>query len=87
MQRDLFGETRNELIGLVVQLPDVCYCGAVRATMHAGAGPHVAALRCIYCGSHRGWISRATYSFIAETVRLAGRPTRSLVIRRGHCGR
>jgi hypothetical protein len=79
-QHNLFGE--NELIDLVVQLPEFCRCGAIRATIGAGAGPHIAALRCVYCGVHRGWISRETYSFIAEVVRLAGKPTRPIVIRR-----
>jgi hypothetical protein len=74
--------------GLVVRSrPDACRaCSAVRATMHAGAGPHIASLHCVYCGVRRGWISRETYSFITETIRLAGRPTRPIIIRRGHCG-
>jgi hypothetical protein len=74
----------DPLHGLVVRLPDARRCGAVRATTGAGAGPHIASLRCIFCGTHRGWVSRETYSFIAETVRLTGRPTAPIVIRRGH---
>lgn len=83
MQRDLFGETRNEPIGLVVQLPDTCYCGAIRATIGAGTGPHIASLRCVNCNKHRGWLSHQTFHFLTETIRLHGRPTRPIVIRRG----
>jgi hypothetical protein len=87
-QLDLFRECPpiDPLHGLEVRLPDRCRCGAIRATVGTGTGPHIASLQCIYCGAHRGWVSREMYSFIAETVRLHGRPTRPIIIRRGRNG-
>jgi hypothetical protein len=76
----------DSLHGLVVRVPDSCQRGAVRVTIGAGAGPHIASLRCIYCGVHRGWLSHEAYHFIAEVVRLVGRPTTPISIRRGRYG-
>jgi hypothetical protein len=47
----------------------------------AGKGPHAGALVCADCGQHRGWVSNQSYKFLAETVRLFGRPTEAIEIR------
>jgi hypothetical protein len=76
----------DSLIGLKIKVPDKCKCGAVRVTIDAGAGPHVASLRCVYCGAHRGWLPIETHRFLTEVVRLTGRPTTPIAIRRGRYG-
>ena len=68
---------------LVARVPGFCKCGAVRATIRAGAGPRAASLRCINCYELRGWLAPETFHFIAEVVRLTGRPTVPIAIRRG----
>jgi len=68
------------LLGLPVQLPDLCYCGSTLATIEAGVGSHRAGLRCA-CGRHRGWLATAAHKFLTETVRRFGRPTEPIQIR------
>jgi hypothetical protein len=83
---DLFRGTlppADPLHGLALRLPDSCRCGATTATIGEGRGPHAASLRCANCATHRGWLSRKTHSFIAETVSLCGRPTTPITIHRG----
>jgi hypothetical protein len=70
--------------GLSVQMPSVCCCGAVRAVVGPGKGPHAAELRCAKCDVHRGWVSHATHRFLIELINRFGRPTEPIVIR---CGR
>jgi hypothetical protein len=89
VQPDLFHEIlppADPLHGLIVRVPDSCKCGAARTTIGAGAGPHTASLRCVNCGAHRGWLAHETHSFIGEIVRLVGRPTEPIAIRRGRNG-
>jgi hypothetical protein len=86
MNKQLNLSCDDSLHGLVVRLPDSCRCGAVRATIGAGTGPHIASLRCVNCNAHRGWLPHETHSFIAEIVRLVGRPTTPIAIRRGSNG-
>jgi hypothetical protein len=80
-QQDLFPDAASPR-GLTVVVPDACKCGERRATIGAGAGPHVAALHCCRCGLHRGWVPHETHDFIAELIRDFGRPTTPISIRR-----
>jgi hypothetical protein len=82
MQLDPFKETAapDALLGLPVQLPDLCRCGSMLATIEVGCGPHRAGLRCA-CGRHRGWVSGVCHKFLTETVKRFGRPTESIRIR------
>jgi hypothetical protein len=68
---------------LVARVPGNCKCGAVRAIIRPGAGPRAASLYCINCNDLRGWLAPETFHFIAEVVRLGGRPTVPIAIRRG----
>jgi hypothetical protein len=67
-------------VGIAVAMPRQCpRCYGHTATIGAGCGPHAASLVCA-CGRHLGWMSKASYDFIAETVRLFGRPTKPIQI-------
>jgi hypothetical protein len=66
---------------LVARVPGYCKCGAVRATIST-SGPRVP-LYCINCYGLRGWLAPETFHFIAEVVRLTGRPIVPIAIRRG----
>jgi hypothetical protein len=68
------------LLGLPVQLPDLCYCGSTLAAIEPGVGSHRAGLRCA-CGRHRGWLATAAHKFLTETVKRFGRPTEPIQIR------
>jgi hypothetical protein len=81
-QPDLFkAETSTPLVGLSVQLPGQCQCGAVSAEITAGHGPHAAGLRCAACGKQRGWLSREAHRFVAEVASKFGRPPGPIVVR------
>lgn len=82
-QLDLFRAIPPDpLHGLVVRLPSSYRCGAVTATLDAGAGPHVAALRCAKCGAHRGWLAHEAHRFITAIINTFSRPTAPITIRR-----
>jgi hypothetical protein len=68
------------LIGLRVELPDLCRCSSQLAVIEAGRGPHLAGLRCA-CGRHRGWVSGVSYKFLTEAVKRFGRLTEPIRIR------
>jgi hypothetical protein len=68
-------------MGLEVKLPRTCKCGAPHATICSGKGPHCGELRCAKCGSHRGWVSRETFDFIAQVVDRFGPPTEPITVR------
>jgi hypothetical protein len=70
----------DSLLGLTVQLPDLCRCGSSLASIEAGRGPHHAGLRCA-CGRHRGWVSGASHKFLTEAVKRFGRFTEPIQIR------
>ena len=85
-QNDLFGATNsnNQIVGLAARLPDrPCrQCGSVDATIEStGKTPHHGSLRC-QCGAFRGWLSKRTYDFVFETIRLKGRSDQPIEIRR-----
>jgi hypothetical protein len=83
-QPDLFDTARpaDPLIGLAVKLPDTCgKCGQLVAIISAGKLPHCASLLCRSCGLHRGWISRANYTFLKEIINKFGSPSEPIVFR------
>jgi hypothetical protein len=67
---------------LVARVPGHCKCAAVRATIST-TNPSSYALFCVNCYELRGWIAPETFHFIAEVVRLVGRPTVPIAVRRG----
>jgi hypothetical protein len=74
--------TDNELVGLAITLPESCpRCGGHDAWIGAGRGPHKASVLCV-CNRHLGWLSIATFNFIAETVRQFGRPSEPICVNR-----
>jgi hypothetical protein len=65
-----------------VKLPGTCSkCGGLIAIVGPGKPPHSASLLCKSCGLHRGWISRANYSFLHEIINKFGAPTEPIVFR------
>jgi hypothetical protein len=75
----------DEILGLVVALPDVCRaCGATNAIAGESKGPHRASLRCEECTMHRGWLGSTTHAFLVEVVVKFGRPDRPIAIKRGN---
>jgi hypothetical protein len=44
------------------------------AVIGPGKGPHAYELRCTECDKHRGWVSRRTANFLAESIRVFGVP-------------
>jgi hypothetical protein len=72
------------LNGLLLRFPDRCpRCDDDTAVIHDGVGPHAALLRCAGCDRFRGWLSRDTFRFVAETVRLFGRSDKPINVFRG----
>jgi hypothetical protein len=72
----------HPLIGLAVKLPETCgKCGHLVAVVGSGQPPHFASLLCRSCGFHRGWISRANYTFLNEIINKFGAPTEPIVFR------
>jgi hypothetical protein len=90
MQTDLFpapaapSSAPFPLIGLIVDLSQDRAgrrCCNAFARIHVGKGPHAGELRCTGCGKHVNWISKPTADWIAEVIRIFGRPTTPIVIR------
>jgi hypothetical protein len=76
----------TDLIGLPIKLERTidgpcAVCGETAVVVGAGAGPHVAALRCLCCGRHRGWLSKTVADFLMDLVVRFGRPTAPVTIR------
>ena len=70
------------LVGLAIALPEQCSrCSGNDAVIGAGRGPHKASIMCV-CGRHLGWMSIATFNFIAETIRQFGRPSAPISVNR-----
>jgi hypothetical protein len=70
----------GDLVGLAIRLPEHCSrCGGYDATIGAGRGPHKASIVCA-CGKHLGWMSVATFNFVAEIVRVHGRPSEPISV-------
>ena len=89
MQLDMFTaepntepSTNRGLVGLAITLPEPCpRCSGHAAVIGVGRGPHKASIMCV-CGRHLGWVSMATFNFIAETVRQFGRPSEPICVNR-----
>ena len=72
----------DPLFGVAVKLPDTCSkCGDLVAIVGPGKPPHCASLLCRSCGLHRGWISRANYTFLNEVINKFGAPSEPIVFR------
>jgi hypothetical protein len=82
-QLTLFGSTvsSTSVLELAVRLPRPCWCGSAVATIGSSAGPHHGRLRCAGCETHRGWLSRESYEFIAAVIDEFGRPDQPITIR------
>jgi hypothetical protein len=75
----------NDILGLVVTLPDACRaCDSRDAIVSERRGPHRAALHCRECATHRGWLGVVTYDFLVEVVAKFGRPDQPIAIKRGN---
>ena len=73
---------QHELIGLAITVIEPCpRCSGCDAVIGAGRGPHKASFMCV-CGRHLGWMSVATFEFIAEIVRQFGRPSEPISVTR-----
>jgi hypothetical protein len=72
----------TDLVGLAISLPDQCpNCLEHEAVIGPGVGPHQASIICI-CGRHRGWMSKPTFAFLAETIMRFGRPKAPIYVTR-----
>jgi hypothetical protein len=72
----------DPLTGLAVKLPDTCgKCGHLVASIGPGEPPHFASLLCRSCGMHRGWLSRANYTFLNAIINKFGAPIEPIVFR------
>jgi hypothetical protein len=83
-QLDLFGPptSADPLLGLAVKLPNTCSkCADLVAIIGPGKPPHSASLLCRSCGLHRGWVSRANYTFLNEVINEFGAPSEPIVLR------
>jgi hypothetical protein len=80
---DLFASrAANDLVGLIIKLPEPCpCCKAHAAVIGAGRGPHRASILCA-CGRRLGWVSKLSGDFLTETIRVFGRPTEPIAISR-----
>jgi hypothetical protein len=84
-QLDIFGTApvdETTLVGLAITLPERCpRCSGHDAVIGTGRGPHKASIMCV-CSRRLGWMSVATFNFIAETVRQFGRPSEPISVNR-----
>jgi hypothetical protein len=77
---------QNTLIGLPIKLQrtidgSCALCGETAVIIGAGAGPHVASLRCACCDRHRGWLPKTVADFLTDLVLRFGRPAEPITIR------
>jgi hypothetical protein len=83
-QADMFPVTTpsTSLIGITIVLPRPCRaCGEVMATIGSSRGPHHAALFCVSCGRHTGWMSQESFNFVCALIDNFGRPESAIVVR------
>ena len=74
------------LIGLQIRLArtiDIpcAECGETTVAICSGAGPHMAALRCVYCQRYRGDLPKAVADFMVTAIDKFGRPTVPITVR------
>jgi hypothetical protein len=83
-QPDLFAVLAlmsRSAIGLEVELPSTCQCGAHTAAVCSGTEPYPGELKCSKCGRHRGWVSDKTFRFLSGTIDRFGKPTEPVIVR------
>jgi hypothetical protein len=84
-QLSLFESTTppsTSVVGLTVVLPRACRsCGETMTTIGSGKGPHHAALFCVSCGAHVGWMGRESFDFVTTVIDNFGRPEAAIVVR------
>jgi hypothetical protein len=75
--------TCADIIGVLVEMPSTrtCPCGSRVMRIGPGHKQHHAGITCVECGQFGGWISRESAAFIAEVVRVAGKPTKPVQVR------
>ena len=77
------GKPASDLIGRAGETTTPCKrCYGTSATLGAGRGPHSASLLCA-CGAHLGWLPKAAFDFITNTVTRFGADPSSPIILRG----
>jgi hypothetical protein len=75
-------DNNNGLVGLAIKVHEPCpRCRGHDASIGNGRGPHKASIMCV-CGRHLGWMSIATFDFVAEIVRLFGRLDQPISVRK-----
>jgi hypothetical protein len=83
-QLTLFESTTpsTSIVGLTIILPRPCRsCGETATTIGSSKGPHHAALFCVSCGRHVGWMSSESFNFVCAIVDRFGRPEDAIVVR------
>jgi hypothetical protein len=82
VQLSMFASTSPSTspVGLLVVLPQRCQCGESIAITGSSRGPHYASIICSGCGTHRAWMSGATYNFITSIIDRFGRPVEPIEI-------
>jgi hypothetical protein len=81
-QLSMFASTSpsSSPVGLHIILPQQCQCGEFIAITGSSRGPHYASLICSGCGTHRAWMSSATYNFLTTIIDQFGRPVEPIEI-------
>lgn len=88
---DLFGYTPPPPFGLLVRLINGRQdhhhtdCHDL-AEILPGRGPHAAALQCLTCGKHRGWMATAEFEFVSAVVARHGVPNEPIILRAWNIG-
>jgi hypothetical protein len=84
-QLDFFATAPSTtLVGLEVFTNTDCTgCGCNGAVLGSSAGPHCAAIHCVRCGRHRGWLPREAATFINGIIDHFGRPNSPVILRTG----
>jgi hypothetical protein len=76
----------TNLLGLPIKLERTidgpcALCGETAVILGAGTGPHVAALRCLGCGRHRGRLPQTVADFLIALIAKFGQPAEPITIR------
>jgi hypothetical protein len=71
------------IVGLAVKMAHrPCRaCGSVNFIIGSSKSMHHAALRCMDCNQHSGWLSKGALTFIEMTVEKFGRPVEPVIVR------
>jgi hypothetical protein len=76
----------TSLIGLSIKLERTidgpcAICGETAVILGTGTAPHLAALRCLSCGRHRGRLPQTVADFLIALIAKFGRPAEPITIR------